>query len=204
MSKMGSDFDKENAANQVSLSALDSRSPDAPRIGAEELQALVEAFDGGFRAVGGESLESGIALAAKLLRLLLVWMEQMQTREDTLRILSQVQQPTSEEMQFIIGIAQSLPQLIAAGAKLLANDLAVEYPIQTGGRPKSLDRESRGALRSFIGQLYAEGVELRIAKKRAAQRFNVSLSTVNRAWAARKHPEREKPSIPEMIKFLTT
>ena len=89
---------------------------------------------------------------------------------------------------FLLAFRQVLPQL--------EKEIV---PINTG-RPKALPSEKRRVVCKFISELHAKGVSLRTAKQRATRAFSVSLTTIERIWAARK--SGHQPTLREAVNML--
>jgi hypothetical protein len=106
-------------------------------------------------------------------------------REDAIRYLLSAPDPNPEEFEKALTFLRSLPYFLRGWLQEAAKGL----PPSPGGRPHGLEPPERREVRQQIGRLYAEGVSLSDAKKRMAQSYGVSLSTIQRAWQ-----ERIKPS----------
>ena len=89
--------------------------------------------------------------------------------------------PKPEEIETVLILIRSVPYLL----RTYLQDAAKELPPSPGGRPQELTPEKRKDVCLRIGQLYGMGVELRDAQKRMAQRYGVSLRTIQRAWQDR-------------------
>ena len=89
--------------------------------------------------------------------------------------------PKPEEIETVLILIRSVPYLLRSYLQATAKSL----PPSPGGRPQELTPEKRKEVCLRIGQLYGMGVELRDAQKRMAQRYVVSLRTIQRAWQER-------------------
>ena len=86
-----------------------------------------------------------------------------------------------EEMETVLTLIRTVPYLLRRSLQ----DAAKSLPPPPGGRPRELRREQCKEICLQIGQLYGQGVELRDAQKRLAQRYHVGLRTIQRVWQGR-------------------
>lgn len=119
---------------------------------------------------------------------------------ETLDALLKQAQLSADEEQMFITMVENLPSLIVFGLTMVSTEAAKTFPVTNTGRPKSLEVKTRRSVCDYIAKLFSEGTGLKIAKQRAADKFGVSLSTVERTWAERK--KGHKPSLNELIDFL--
>jgi hypothetical protein len=89
--------------------------------------------------------------------------------------------PSPEEIETVLSLIRTVPYLLRS----YLQDAAKSLPPSPGGRPQELNPEQRKEVCLQIGQLYGLGVEVRDAQKRMAQRYGVSLRTIQRAWQER-------------------
>jgi hypothetical protein len=107
------------------------------------------------------------------------------------------QNVTAEDEMLIRGVTKTFPAIALGLIELALPTVRKDFPALNSGRPKSLTSEEERAACEYIGKLHVEGLEMKIAKQRAAQKFNVSVPTINRTWA-----EREKGHIPSAKEIL--
>ena len=117
-------------------------------------------------------------------------------RERLFETLKQ-QNVTAEDEMFIRGVTKNFPAIAVGFFENALPIIRKEFPAINSGRPKALTSEEERAACEYIGKLHVEGVEMKIAKQRAAQKFNVSVPTINRTWA-----ERKKGHIPSAKEIL--
>jgi len=103
------------------------------------------------------------------------------SREELTAFLVTGPDPSPEEMETVLTLIKTVPYLLRSSLQ----DAAKSLPPSPGGRPRELRPEQRKEICLQIGQLYGQGVELRDAQKRLAQRYHVSLRTIQRAWQGR-------------------
>ena len=103
------------------------------------------------------------------------------SREELTAFLLTGPDPSPEEMGTVLTLIRTVPYLLRSSLQ----DAAKSLPPPPGGRPRGLSPEQRKEICLQIGQLYGQGVELRDAQKRLAQRYHVSLRTIQRAWQGR-------------------
>ena len=80
---------------------------------------------------------------------------------------------------------QNLPAIVRKLMEMFAQRAAEVLPAPPGGRLPALTPEQQRNACDYVGRLYAQGVALKIAKQRAAQRHAVSPRRIERAWAGR-------------------
>jgi predicted metal-binding transcription factor (methanogenesis marker protein 9) len=107
------------------------------------------------------------------------------------------QNVTAEDEMLIRGVTKNFPAIALGLIELALPTVRKDFPALNSGRPKSLTSEEERAACEYIGKLHVEGLEMKIAKQRAAQKFNVSVPTINRTWA-----ERKKGHIPSPKEIL--
>jgi hypothetical protein len=86
-----------------------------------------------------------------------------------------------EELERWLAFIRALPYLLRGALQGIAKTL----PPPPGGRPRELGPQECMEVCLQIGNLYGQGVELPDAQKRVAQRYGVSLRTIQRAWQQR-------------------
>jgi hypothetical protein len=109
-----------------------------------------------------------------------VW-EHSENRDDAIVCLLALPDPTPTEMEAFRAFVRTVPFILRGAFQ----DLAKGLPPSPGGRPHELSLDQRREVCKQIGYLYGEGVTLADAKSRMAQRYGVSLSTIQRAWNKR-------------------
>ena len=108
-----------------------------------------------------------------------VW-QNANDREEAVQFLLALPDPSAEEFEKVTAFLRTLPPSARP-----AKDAAKGLPSPPGGRPHGLTPKQGREVCRQIGQLYGEGVDLADAKLRMAQRYGVSLSTIQRAWKKR-------------------
>ena len=103
------------------------------------------------------------------------------SREELHAFLLKGPDPSPEEMETVLTLIRTVPYLLRTSLQ----DARKSLPPSPGGRPRGLRPGQRKEICLQIGQLYGQGVELRDAQKRVAQRYNVSLRTIQRGWQER-------------------
>ena len=103
------------------------------------------------------------------------------SREELTAFLVTGPDPSPEEMETVLTLIRTVPYLLRSSLQNATKSL----PPSPGGRPRELRPEQRKEICLQIGQLYGLGVELRDAQKRLAQRYDVGLRTIQRAWQER-------------------
>ena len=109
-----------------------------------------------------------------------VW-QHANSREEAVRILESLPDPSPEAFEKVMAFLQTLPYFLRG----VFHEAAKGLPPSPGGRPRGLTHQESRDVCKQIGQLYGEGVSLADAKSRMAQRYGVSLTTIQRVWKKR-------------------
>ena len=109
-----------------------------------------------------------------------VW-NNAKNREELTAFLLTGPDPNPEELEAVLTLIRTVPFVLRNHLQRAAKSL----PPSPGGRPRELSPEQSKEVCLQIGQLYGLGVELPKAQKRMAQRYGVSLRTIQRAWQER-------------------
>jgi hypothetical protein len=107
-----------------------------------------------------------------------VWNHAGNREELTAFLLPMESDPKPEELETVLTLIRTVPYLLRGHLQSAAKSL----PPSPGGRRRELSPEQSREICVQIGQLYGLGVRLPDAQKRMAQRYNVSLRTIQRAW----------------------
>jgi hypothetical protein len=86
-----------------------------------------------------------------------------------------------DELERWLAFIRALPYFLRSALQGIGKTL----PPPPGGRPRELSAQERMEVCLQIGNLYGQGVELPDAQKRMAQRYDVSLRTIQRVWHQR-------------------
>ena len=103
------------------------------------------------------------------------------SREELTAFLLNGPEPDPQELETVLSLIRSVPYLLRSAFESAAKNL----PPPPGGRPRDLTPQESKEICREIGWLYGQGVELRDAQKRMAQRYHTSLRTIQRAWQHR-------------------
>lgn len=164
----------------------------------QTIEALIDCLERVLKHAGIQTLEDAGAAVQRLADIL----NQVPPYCNRRR-LAEVLRPievTAEDETLVRGMTENFPAVTVA---LLEETLPVirkEFPIINAGRPKSLTSDQQRAACEYVGTLYAQGVNIKTAKRRAAQKFDVSVSTIERTWTQRK--KGHKPSPREILDIL--
>jgi hypothetical protein len=109
-----------------------------------------------------------------------IW-HQARSREDLKAFLLSSPDPSPAERAVWLHFMRTVPQLLRRGLQNAAKNL----PPPPGGRPRELAPMECQDICAEIGRLFGQGVGLRDAQKRMAQRYNKGLRTIQRAWQQR-------------------
>ena len=166
----------------------------------ETVQAVIDCLERLLKQHAGiERLEDASQLIQRFADVLLHQVMPFCNRERLVETLRQ-QDITAEQEMLIRGVIENFPAIVIGFFENALPMVRKEFPAVNSGRPKSLTSGEERAACEYIGKLHVEGVEMKIAKQRAAQKFNVSVPTINRTWAERK--KGHIPSAKEIMEIF--
>lgn len=111
--------------------------------------------------------------------------ENLRTRDGLVAILNKIDVPKEDE-PFVIATFRYFPYLLRELLGYISEVELKRLPGSPTGRKPSLNSEQATNVCAYVASLYGKGVELRVAKQRAAQRYAISIRTVERAWHNRR------------------
>lgn len=165
-------------------------------------QRFIAGLDALMKTAGANSFQEALAIVKGMLLSLASKMDSLGDEKAFEDKLSEIEL-SAEDERMVLAVAENLPGVVNFISAVFYQDISKEFPSQNSGRPKSLPLGQEPEVREFIGRLFLQGTPLSLSKKRAAQKFGISLRTVERVWADRKKKERQ-PSVAEMVAFLTS
>lgn len=112
-------------------------------------------------------------------------MEHIRTREQITALLDAEPEPSASKLWALESVLQYAPFLLNRLVRKIATDAAKGLPGSPSGPKPVVDDSQKQAICQYIGDLYAAGVSLTNAQKRAAMRWNMSLRSIQRIWAER-------------------
>jgi hypothetical protein len=96
-------------------------------------------------------------------------------------ILAESADPNPAELALWLNFIRMLPYILRKDLQKAAKNL----PSPPGGRPRELTPQECQEICAEIGRLYGQGVTIRDAQTRMAQRYNKGMRTIQRAWQDR-------------------
>jgi hypothetical protein len=109
-----------------------------------------------------------------------IW-QHARSREELTAFLLSGPDPSPDELETWLIFMRAVPFVLRKGLQSAARTL----PHPPGGRPRELTPQECKEICGEIGWLLGQGVELRDAQSRMAQRYNKGLRTIQRAWQQR-------------------
>lgn len=164
----------------------------------DTIEALIDCAERILKETGIQTLEDA-GTAVQRLADILNQVPQYCDRKRLTEVLRPIQ-ITAEDEMLIRGMIENFPAVAVALLEDVLPVMRKEFPVSNVGRPKSLTTEQQKRLCEYIGKLYGDGLNIKTAKQRAAQRFGVSSSTVERTWTGRK--KGHKPTPREIVGIL--
>jgi hypothetical protein len=164
----------------------------------ETVQAVIDCLERALTHAGVQTLEdAGIAVQrlADILNRIAPFCNRERLKEE----LAKIEVSATNDM-LIRAVTENFPAIAVAFFEEALPLMRMEFPVINAGRPRSLTTEQQKAVCEYVGQLHTEGLDIKTAKQRAAQKFGVSVSTIDRTWAERK--KGHKPSVKEVVEIL--
>ena len=153
---------------------------------AEALERLAVQF-------GAENYEAGLERAVRTVSRALELLESIRTKDELRKKLRTVDLESCETQKIVMYSAFQLPAMVKMSVETLAERFTSGLPRVPTGRNHKASRAERTAIIQYALKLYGQQkISLSTAKRRAAQKFGVSVRTVERYFAKR---EMEEPSI---------
>jgi hypothetical protein len=165
----------------------------------QTVQVLIESLERLLKQGGIQTLEDAGAAVQRIAEVLNQVIKPLCNRERLREELSKID-VTAEDEVLIRAAAENFPAIAVALFGEALPLMRKEFPVANAGRPKSLTSEQTKTVCQYIGHLHAQGLDIKTAKQRTAQKFDVSASTIDRTWAERK--KGHKPSVKEIIDKL--
>lgn len=164
----------------------------------ETIQAVIECLERVLPQIGIPTLEdagTAIQRLADVLNRIPPFCNRERLREE----LAKIELSSTDDM-LLRATVENFPALAVNLFEEALPIMRKEFAVINAGRPKSLTSEQQKTVCEFIGGLHVAGLDMKTAKQRAAQKFGVSVSTINRAWMERR--EGHKPSVKEVLRIL--
>lgn len=168
----------------------------------EQRDRVIAAGDESARQMGVGSLDQAIDLVYQIGERLKPFMEQMRTREKLIATLDQMEDIPPEEEPLALALFANFPKLLGVELRQQLPEALKSLPGLDKGRKRSLTNREQAQLCDFVSDLYNRGVTMRDCKKRAAQRFNVGVRTVERTWSNRRNVTNERSEEPDFQEVL--
>jgi hypothetical protein len=129
-------------------------------------------------------------------------LENVHTREQIAALLDAEPEPSAEEILMFESVIRFAPFLLNRFVKKVAKESIKRLPENPSGPKPVIEGNQKPAICAFIGALYAKGVSIRDAQKRAAMKWNISLRSVERIWAKRTASDGPGESIEDVQRTL--
>src|SRR5258708_7937186 len=164
----------------------------------QTVQALIDCLERLLKSAGIQTLEDAGAAIQRITDIL----DQARPFCDRERLSQWLRtvEVSAEDEILIRGGTEVFPAISVALLEEALPLIRKEFPVVNAGRPKSLTSEQQKAVCEYVGKLYTGGLDIKTAKQRTAQKFDVSVSTIERTWAERK--KGHKLSVKEILDIL--
>lgn len=152
------------------------------------VQKLLKACDDMAQQVGLKSYDEILGTVQQqgvpLARLFVAFFEKAKTRAELVSWLSQIEEPESKVVDYIIDFMHLFPMILGNAVRDAAK--SDQLPTQPKGR-RPIVAATRYKICQFVLELHGKKrVSEAIAKRRAAQHFGVGVRTVDRIWDDRE------------------
>jgi hypothetical protein len=145
------------------------------------------------KALGGTCLQEGINIVRSTLAALTKIADMIQTPELVAQSLDELN-ITPEREQLLIQLAEAGPLVVKWIIQKLHKSAEETLPTLPNRRPAVAGKTQVEILRFINQQHFRYETPLKFAKKRAAQRFDCSVRTVERYWGNRKRILQQGPN----------
>lgn len=158
------------------------------RMSEENRLRVVNAIERAFQDAGVADIAEGAAIVEKFAKFVSDGIVHFRDRRTLMDALGAIEIAPEEEMKFVTGMEKMAVLMTFTAPRVIR---AIEKVVtSTAGRPAKLDSKQEIELCEYVAKLNGQGVELTTSKDRAAQKFGVSRSTVERVWLDRKKKSR--------------
>ena len=151
----------------------------------ESRDRILHAYDQIFRVLSCD-FARGIRYICSELEKYLKELRHARTRSGLEAALTKEPEPDPDKLDATIDAILLVPYQLRRALPEATREAMQKLPYPRGGRRPLLTPEARKRVCTGIGKLIADGVCLPDAEKRVAQRENVSVRTIQRAWQKRK------------------
>ncbi len=160
----------------------------------ETYDEILQAYDEACRLLQFENFSAFLRYACRKAEQQLHILKQARSREGLEARFAKEPEPTPEQLSATVDAIRLLPYTLREALPKAGKEAAKKIPHRPGGRPRGLKEHEYLQVCKDIGSLLAEGVRLKDAQKRVAQRKGVSLRTVQRVWQRRAEIAKEDPT----------
>ncbi|MBI4480959.1 MAG: hypothetical protein HY651_13145 [Acidobacteria bacterium] len=148
----------------------------------ETCERILNVADEIGRAFGFSTMSAGINAFKTFVEEQEEFLNKARTREGFRELIINEPEPNPFDLTVTLGVLRTFPFLLRRLLPKMAKDL----PINPGGHPRALTPQGEAEVCVEIGTLLGQGVSLMNAQTRLAQRMDVSVRTIQRAWQKRK------------------
>ena len=152
---------------------------------------VINAMEKGFQDGGAVDFADASSTVENLAKLLLSSAAFFRSRETVDTALQKLEMTEEEERKFVRGMESLVFAVSFLMPRVLKSAEAIAF--SEPGRPKSLSPAKEQEMVNYISRLHALETDMSICKDRAAQKFGISRSTVERIWLDRKKKKRRMP-----------
>jgi hypothetical protein len=166
-------------------------------------EKMVAAAEEAILSLGEPTYEDGMKKAVKVLEFFTNCARSIQTRDEFRAALDACEPLSKSEATVALFAMQHLPSLARVCIKMLAKNVAADFPAPPGGRLPALTAQEAKEAVDYVWDLTRKKLPMDVAKLRAAQKYGCSRRTIDRLCANRDSEPEDKPTMAEVIKRLT-
>jgi hypothetical protein len=173
------------------------------RMNAELREQVIEFCEKAMQSAGASSYDVAAQMASAQLRALSALIRKIRTRQSLSEALDGMAL-SQENENLLRGVLDYLPALAREAIRIVAEKATSSLPPLPPGRRRKVSGARISELLDHVSKLNRQGTTLKVAKMRAAQKFQCSQRTVDRHWANRASSASVEPSVGEMTELVRT
>jgi hypothetical protein len=167
-------------------------------------EKMVLALENAVRVAGAKDYEDGMRQATNLIEFARNGAQSIQTIEGLRTVLDSCPPMSRREEKIVLVLMNQLPQVLRIGFMVAAAKAKATLPPPTGGRPRATTASKTQEVLDFVSELFRKGSRLRVAQTRAANKYGLSLRTIERLWSNRESILEDEPTIDDGLRFIQT
>lgn len=173
-------------------------------VSSEAAEVLVAGIEAALREVG---VERPYLLGERVFR----WIEEnrfvftaIRSRQAFLEFVQSLPDEAEPYLPLAMTLLQRIPEIAQVQIVQLLHQAASEHPLEVSpGRPRVMDDSMRLDICDDVSALFRKGVPLLDSQQRVAERYGVSVRSVQRVWRQRHTLPSEPNSLGEIFEAIS-